>query len=692
MLQRLQFVALSLLFLVFLLLTIRLLVYSTVLDTIFVSADVSLIESIYRDLIGAENGLRGWLFSKATFAFPDIFLYISIRHLTGDYLYAMQVYSVIYSLILIAFVLTFIKSDNDHSSSIFILAFSIYSFVIYLFSGQNTNIGMPLALIYPLWHAGPVIAGYATLYITHRQINYHDSPNSYMVLSLLSFLSVFSDLWWVLWYAAPMFALMAFLMLFSKVRFIQFFKYSLALAVPGLLGGNFHKALATAGYYFPNAQLGTPSSRLVDQISVMVSDFGALFIESPLLFIVVVSATFVSVRLLLSSFSAVLSKQFDAEKFDYQLMVSFLFLASLAIVVFCILFFKLWGGNNFRYFTGPINSAWLLMTLTVFGLAQRFKNTVSICMVGTIALSAFMMDVASSVGRVLSQPIRATPYTTTTACIDKVAEAYRLKTGISEYEDARQNALFSRNDLTINQVTYLFEPLHWVNNIFSYFDTDSGNGLVEYDFVLAYPHRESFRRVIHYFGEPSLRFDCGAHIFVYKGSNGNEFNAVLASIFLSWFEKNGFTVPGNLSRGHVGKGPPLDSELIKLPVPVPVATLGAELTKALSDSDQLNDTTQYLQDFKVLIRYQYDNPAEPEINRRLARVYRHFTDSTNEPIAREAFIAWATYYAYQTLNTEQPKQEDVAIFEKYVLELKAYQPECNTRSKIEKDWSKIVCQ
>jgi hypothetical protein len=122
-------------------------------------------------------------------------------------------------------------------------------------------------------------------------------------------------------------------------------------------------------------------------------------------------------------------------------------------------------------------------------------------------------------------------------CFDKTVKEHNLKNGLAEYWQAKYFMWMSETKTTVNQSTYHYEPLYWINN-YRWYLKPGTNELLEYDFFLSKTNDETFTRFPKDFGEPWKRINCdGIHVLIFNEEQKKKFNDHIRPKFREFVDK-----------------------------------------------------------------------------------------------------------------------------------------------------------
>ncbi len=462
-------------------------------------SDTLHVESLFRDLFVDHFPIHGWLVSKAPYFFPEWLTFFSMRYLTGDFISALFLNYLFY---LIAFVLVFyvllrMFFEEVHWGDI---PFILFWILIYSAPYLNHGIHKFNFILEPFAHTGALLAGLiVTLYwlrFAARGLRSID----FAFLFLWSLVATASDLWWTIWFAVPLFLTSVILIIQKKLRSgpnVKFFAISGLGSILGLLLTEF---LGWAHWvHFSKAPLGTISMSLIESARLIGQDLIYNFQVAPTFLVFLILASFLFWRSGIQGqrLSWFPSHQRPAiQGFHILTGISILF----TLTVLWIL--KMWGGlANFRYLQPLYFLPWALVGIYVFD-AQK-KNPIWRKVI--YCLSFFSFSLFGMIDLDLSLP--KTKLDSTSKCIVKMLDSEQLTVGASEYWPAKRITNLSDGRARVVQLTYNFDPLHWVSNVYWY--KDKNGVLLNYQFFIAAEEDVSYGKFKTLFGQPLEEVNCG---------------------------------------------------------------------------------------------------------------------------------------------------------------------------------------
>lgn len=500
------------------------------------SSDLIYIESLFRDFISPNHEISGWLLSKAPYYFPDWILYAAIRIFAGNYLTTWYLYVFCNFALILTFFYYFLKffySKNHGDCFLFTLAWGA-GLIVLLISSPN-GYG-PHTFLFPVYHSGALLNGLVILMVWMRSIKQGLSKFQLSIFTFFVVLVTMSDLWVVIWFIMPIIMTTTILIFLKRLEFHKTLPLLCHLIAGVFIGGIANPLLEIFGYFhFPHAQLGEPKSLYIEQFTHLFRDLGGLFSSSPLLILLIIISfyfTIVSIAGKSKKSKSIFGKiplHIDNNKIVLILAVHGVFIFSLITPIFVIVTFKMWGGWNYRYLHNFIIFPWFISGFYIFNMILHYSKSYKIIRIfyALCPLILLIYLFTESHNSSFAPTRRGVPlewlnpaYPQEIACIDNVARAYGLKSGISEYWGAKKITEINKTGLQVNQFTYNLDVLHWMNNTEWYLNNNNNKkDYIKYDFVATeiVGNQELKRNSEILFGKPSAQVSCGLwDILIYK--------------------------------------------------------------------------------------------------------------------------------------------------------------------------------
>ena len=510
------------------------------------NSDLIYIESLFRDFFVRDFLIDGWLVSKAPYIFPDWPLYFTLRYFMGNYFTSYYLYIFILFLLVQLFLYKTILlfAPKKRGVGLFTIAWSSLLLIIV----KNTPEGFgPLTFFTPVYHSGALMLGLLILYLWLKSINNKINNKTKLLIVLISLISTVSDLWWVIWFLIPISITTIFFLVIRQIlnyKNILFIKLAWIGSILGFFISKIIEYLKIL--HFSDAIAGRPNEKLFVQINIYIKDYIEMLLSSPILLIFTLISISCSIYILYNLLKSTLKKEklnikiFNFSLNNYERLTIFFiwFLVMLFFTSGLICYFRLWEKWNYRYIFPFFVVPWTIVGILVllnFSLSKLvIKIFKFILFIYTFIYIIWILNFSNpstfpSITKGVPLDWSTEYYDETTFCVDKIAKLNNIKYGLSEYWVAKSITESSREDIFINQITYDFKILHWMNNLHWY-----KNNTIDYDFViLETDGSKELRQEINKFGLfPSKIFSCsGKEILIYKGHRKKTFNLFVKDRF-----------------------------------------------------------------------------------------------------------------------------------------------------------------
>ena len=518
-----------------------------------INSDLIYIESLYRDILIRDYPLNGWLVSKAPYFFPDWVAYCLIRAFSGNYATAWYLYIIFdFSFLLTFFYCTarYFHKKSGVEDLLFTLIWG--ALLILLLEFTPTGYG-PHTLLLPVYHSGALINGLVILWVWYRSLLSTLNSKQLFFLMLFSTVASMSDLWWVVWFGVPIGLATLALLAARKLEWRGNIFFLCAMGI-GVLSGELINRLIEwqAWLHFSHVPVGTPAYSFINQLNFIVRDVSDLLISSPLLAVLFFLTVGLCILAIISwgyqrRWRTLRPASLPQNKTDAFVAIHIVVILSFVVLFIPIVFLKMWEQWNYRYLPHFIVLPWVIVGLYLFDLRGRSARTknisrlayflpfVAVLLLMTVAHDSSFQPSRRGISLAWLYP----PYPQEIACIDEVARSYNLHFGISEYWDAKKISETSKTGLLVNQFTYNFDVLPWMNNDHWYkTKAPHKNGFIEYDFVITSSDTgsEVKKNTSRYLGSPSAEVVCGTwHVLIYEGDRKAQLNEFIGAKLAKFF-------------------------------------------------------------------------------------------------------------------------------------------------------------
>ena len=520
-----------------------------------VSSDLIYIESLYRDLFVRDYSLSGWLVSRAPYFFPDWIVYFLLRAFSGHYISSWYLYVILdFSFLLIFFyaIARYFHKKSGVEDLLFTLTWG--ALFILLLKFTPTGYGSHTLLL-PVYHSGALINSLVIFWVWYRSLLVPLNYRQLFVLMLFSTVASISDQWWVIWFGIPIGLTTLGLIAARKLAWRASMFFLCAMGAGVVFGDLFSRLIEQQGWLqFSHIPVGTPAYTFLQELQWVGRDLSALFTSSPVLAALFVSTIVLCLLAIISwgyqtKWQTLRPAALLQNKTDAFVAVHIVVLLSFIVPFFPIVYLKMWEQWNYRYLHHFIALPWVMVGLYLFDLRNRnfvaknffrlayFLPLAALIPLLTVANNSSFKDSRRGISLEWSSPIHSSDV----ACLDEIARAHKLRYGMSEYWDAKQITEVSRAGLFVNQFTYNYDALHWMNN-YHWYKTPGDQGFVEYDFVVS--STRDFKNVPLIFGPPSVENVCGTwHIYIYQGEKKAQLNELIGAKLDKFFIGLGGAIP-----------------------------------------------------------------------------------------------------------------------------------------------------
>ena len=528
------------------------------------NSDQLTVPSFVEDVMRNQNfSVFSWMIPRAPYAFPDLPIYWILRIASGDVFLSVYLMAVWHLLFVCAAVYLFIKKVSDKQSArqnIFKLFLLVTLALIMV--GVNSTGGSTLSnLFIPIAHGSAAACALISYVLFER---YFNTPSIIpkILITVVSFLLIFSDKLFIVYFTIPYFLAL----LFIKQDILVAFKFCVSAGISACLAFLADKNL-----------LQQPIDPLefnpIQRISTLIEIFHA----APIPFLIC-SAIFISTAvMLLASLASyrpkigLLDKHFQPIFF---LGAMTLFSGGVGIM--------LWKSGNMlsyaRYMVGFQLGGSLSVALVGNWLVNSMgrRSNVAVYTLCILALLTSLNKIDRLFKPLLDQRELSRQ-------INQCKLAYRLDSGYANYWIARKFSMAVDYNIQVDQLEpTLPVPFFWGSNLlWYYFGLNSGvenapNFIIEDGF--------SRSDIVVRYGEPSQEINCGGyHFLLFEDANKLQRNV------LRLLDTKGLTEQNIFPSGFVPRR--------KLQGPFDLKMLGMQTGKIIGDyavADQINDKPGYL--------------------------------------------------------------------------------------------------
>ena len=467
--------------------------------------DALYLSALYKDIVINGGPYSSWSLTPAPYFFPDMLLYFFSNFVTQNFYYAIPLFFILESLILLFTIYKIYSLFFDKSISI--LMASIIFGILYLIPTVASSFQYVSA-----FHYGEFIIGLLVFYLVLLILNTKAfKPLYYFLILLLSSMTIASDELFVLHFILPF---VAALFILWSIRGVDVKKLLLFMVTFGFsvwLGQFIHKILVIN----ENAQNVKLSA---DSFPVNVSNIENILLHSYQN--LTTSTIIILTTLFLALFTFILKERLSFFYDSYKNASKFIFISLFLI------FMELGSLTVLSLSSVPLVANRYMIPLFVipiivlpiyfdFFKLLNSKNLTHIAL--NVVLSALLiMLLADARKRLMHSTFYSEYYPPIQTCIDNFIKETGAKSGISEYWQSKSTYMLSRYDITVAEVYYNLSPRRWITTNEWYRD--------KYDFALVnYYNSERNRftpdkdRIMSFNGNPDKIVTCGdTDILYYK--------------------------------------------------------------------------------------------------------------------------------------------------------------------------------
>ncbi len=459
--------------------------------------DALYLPSLYKDLIVNGGTYSSWSLTPAPYYFPDMLLYFFSNLITQDFYYAIPLFFILESLILLFAVYKIYTLFFDKSFAL--PATSIIFAILYLFPTIVSSFQYVSA-----FHYGEFIIGVLVFYLLLQTIKDETAKASYLFfILLLSSLTIASDELFVLHFVLPSIVGLFIIWSIRELKTRLFLLLTMTLGFSIWLGKQIHMLLVInenaqnielAAESFPinfksieKILLHSYHSFTTGTIIVMVTLFLAMILfilkdrltffynqykNAPLI-------VFVSLFLIFMELGSLLVLSLSTVPLVANRYMIPLFSVPIILLPVYLDFFKLFGGKKF-------NS--ILLTLFM-----------------VILLIALLMDARK---KLMRTTLHSEYYPPLQQCIDNAIKETGVEHGLAEYWRSKSTYLLSKYDITVAEVYNNLSPRTWITT------GDWYRNKYDFALILYYsPKRDQYSpdkdTIIAINGKPDKVYTCG---------------------------------------------------------------------------------------------------------------------------------------------------------------------------------------
>lgn len=455
------------------------------LESHIINSDTLYLPSIYLDVFERGNAFTDWSLNGAPNFFPDMFLFMGLNFITGNFLGSIVLFSVVQYLLVVCLLHSlFAHFWPKQANSIMVLGNALLLFLPFS-AFMQPNFEFAFQFITNAYHLGPFVNALLVLWCVKQ---YWKSSKKRSILGIIIFsaMAIASDLLFVVYCTLPLLGTACIYSILEKKFPNKKARHIIVWHAVGLLFGHLitrsivsFTTLRSAGSKTTISlqNIHNSWSMFTDQYSNYISTFSLL----GLFFLILIASIILAVVKILKS--------------DQSDRCIFVFVSIFMILG---LFAPILMGVYFGYDTVRYNYAVYL--ISPFVLAISIKNKTKIIPYSAMAFytvlfgSILLHNKEQNLGIWDYYPTRVNQF-------DDLTQDAHLRRGIAPYWDAKLITMFSKHDVFIlNSFDELTPYEHVSNRTWWHIDPITDEPMV-FDFVIIGndKHRENALRLL---GEP----------------------------------------------------------------------------------------------------------------------------------------------------------------------------------------------
>ena len=481
--------------------------------------------AIFEDYLSGDYPLTGWAVPPAPAYFPDLFIYVFARIITGGAPTALILYAIIqYGIFIHASVLLggLFYEDETRKRTGQICVF-LFTAILITLHATRLDGGVFHPLLNAAHHGASLIMGMYCLYFLSKLLQEIRAKDVIVFLILAAFTAA-SDKFFIVEILIPMtISLFVHYLVFPaptvKRRFFPGLLPALSILI-GLRIARFIKQLKYFQIYelpFGNIlkveserfsstglpELGRAFWHILDFMPPVFLSFWLLAALS--------GVVYYSRRIYIRYTRTKDNREVGPVEAPHRNVISGFIITNLFAVLagglFMILFLNMETMRYFLplYFLPPF----LFVLILVSYINQKHLNKIqSGAPVFALCLALLLItQIKLPLSKILKYNIPLAE------CLDQNKELYDLKYGLGNYWHSKPIDIFSKKGVRVNQVTANLGPWYWLNNYYWFLGKEGE--MPEYNFVIIDKLDRQF--VIEKFGDPTDVLACpGSEVFVYR--------------------------------------------------------------------------------------------------------------------------------------------------------------------------------
>ncbi len=433
---------------------------------VYFNSDTLYLPSVYRDLFLDKSGICGWHFNPAPNFFPDMLVYFIIRFVSGNFINAAFVYSLLqyFSFTFLVWLLN--KALHGKPDYLSLSVVNILISLVFLVSLINSDVVFTAYFLLNSYHMGAFIMALIGYNLSFRFLQ--NNRKKYLFwIAIVIFPGIISDKLLIVLYVLPTLLWIVFpVFSFYKKGVIRLVILVVSITCLSLAGSWLLKQLSCFTIGTPNQMLGFRN--IPDAFGIFLNQTTTYLTEFSIKTIIVgitASAFFISLGWMIRERKKQGWVQ-EQDRDNRQIMVfHFLLCTFIPIVLFAPVINGNYTGfdslryNIYAYYFGLIGLGFLIKT-------TEFK-WIRIVRYGSI-LWIFLMVIIILVKAGKMKETRLmnffSYYPESARIIDSLAVEKDLEYGLANYWDAKLITMFSKQDVRVYAVFDDLTPYYHVTN------------------------------------------------------------------------------------------------------------------------------------------------------------------------------------------------------------------------------------
>lgn len=462
---------------------------------LFLNSDALYLQQIFRAFFVDKINFSYWHFPDAPFFFPDFAVYSLFRVISGNFVLSNILTSILmFVLLILAFIKVFdymeFSNRKSMKGALMIIA-SIYTLLL----AQGLPFIDTVLFLSPVWHEGELLISLLLVILLFETIKM-DRPVIYLLIFLLTTLTVISDKYFLKDAVLPLFFSFFFISLIDFKYIKKLYKFYISLLI-GTLTGNFlyksivpsSKSYGEAVPWLLNNWRGFKSvfyDLLTSKVlSINVATKDTFFNNyMRIYFPIIILMVFVAIMYVLYKVCKVAESPKNRPNNVNLIIFSTVTFAQFGFGIIATLLYGTFSGTTHLRYVGSIFIfPPFLLLIFIFLRFERFISKYSY-LITIILLSFYVLLTARMVGKASSggflNIFRYKP--PDSECIDKLVKEKDLKYGLGNFWNSTPNSLFSKEGAIVHPIRtdlQFIEASPWLSSSQMYINNKHQYILVE---------------------------------------------------------------------------------------------------------------------------------------------------------------------------------------------------------------------